>query len=491
MRLTWRSQAYGYGLPYHVAMASVTTAPAELLGMGERIGKVKSGHDADIVVWDSDPLSVGATPIQVWIDGTAQFPDAVELEKTVTSPIVPDVDLAAEIVDTPVSCTDVLFTGVSQIVLPGREQTFDAGTNVIIKDGGIACIGSCEAELASIDIASIKIVSLKHGHLIPPLTAFGSDLGLSEIQSEDATQNGRDPDDVFSLAIDGLQFQGKQLHASFAHGVVNAISAPMYSGGGQHGVSVGFSTGASHSLERDAVWNKATALHYTLSLSAKSEKTPSISSAIAALRSKLTKAALSNETDIHSETYFLQRVIYNSFPLTITVHSADAIAALIRLKFDIESSLPSNNTINLVLLGAAESHLVAKEIAASKTSVVLAPLLAYAVTWDQRRSLTGAPLTNGTTIDKLLDAGVLVAIAATEGETWEVRNLNLMAGIVYKNGGGRLSRSQALGMVSENFGKILGTKIGSKNDFVIFEGDPLEIGGRVKAVGTLGRIDLF
>ena len=33
------------------------------------------------MVWDSDPLSVGATPVQVWIDGAPQFKDPVELEK--------------------------------------------------------------------------------------------------------------------------------------------------------------------------------------------------------------------------------------------------------------------------------------------------------------------------------------------------------------------------------------------------------------------------
>src|ERR1700753_3595738 len=50
------AKAYSNGLPYHAALASVTSAPAELLGLGERIGKVKEGFDADLVVWDADPL---------------------------------------------------------------------------------------------------------------------------------------------------------------------------------------------------------------------------------------------------------------------------------------------------------------------------------------------------------------------------------------------------------------------------------------------------
>lgn len=52
------AKAYGIGLPYHVALAGVTSAPAKLLGLGNRVGKVVEGYDADIVVWDSDPVSI-------------------------------------------------------------------------------------------------------------------------------------------------------------------------------------------------------------------------------------------------------------------------------------------------------------------------------------------------------------------------------------------------------------------------------------------------
>jgi predicted amidohydrolase YtcJ len=47
------AKAHRNGLKYHVALAGVTSASAELLGLGERIGKVKAGFDADVVVWDS------------------------------------------------------------------------------------------------------------------------------------------------------------------------------------------------------------------------------------------------------------------------------------------------------------------------------------------------------------------------------------------------------------------------------------------------------
>ncbi|RDW85257.1 amidohydrolase 1 [Coleophoma cylindrospora] len=495
------AKGYRYGLPYHAALASVTTAPAELLGMGERIGKVKNGFDADIVVWDSDPLSVGATPVQVWIDGTAQYPDPVVLEKQFSEPISPNEDLQAEIKEEPTTKTNVVFTGVSKIMIPGFEHILegsDKPANVIVEAGKIVCAGPCAAEISTALSAKVEVISLKSGYLSPAYTAFGSDIGMSEITSESATQNGHEGSDVFSRAIDGLLLTGKQLKASYAHGVTRAVSAPAHLGGGQQGVGVGFSTGASHSLEKGAIWSPEATLHYTLSLAAKEGKTPSLSSAIGSLRTKLLEAVASNDTiaDTYSEKAFLKRAVAGDIPLVITVNSADTIAAILRVKSDVENAIKaqdlesSSQKLNVVLLGAAEAHIVADEIAAAHVSVVLAPLLPYAEEWDTRRSLSGAPLTNGTNIDVLLDAGVLTAIGTRDTESWEVRGLSLMAGIAYKNSGGRLSESAALALIGKNFDKILKSKT-SNDDFVLHEGSPFDIGSRVKAVGSQGRVSVY
>ncbi|KAF7348544.1 Carbohydrate esterase family 9 protein [Mycena venus] len=72
-------QAHYFGLPANLALASVTNTPARVLGQDHRIGRIIEGFDADIVVWDSHPLALGAAPKQVFIDGIAQ------LEKPYTS----------------------------------------------------------------------------------------------------------------------------------------------------------------------------------------------------------------------------------------------------------------------------------------------------------------------------------------------------------------------------------------------------------------------
>lgn len=495
------AKAYGYGLPYHAALAGVTSAPAELLGLGERIGKIKTGFDADIVVWDSDPLSVGATPVQVWIDGAPQFENPVVLTKQEPKPTRPDPNLAKD-TEMKEFEGDMILTGIGNIYLYDNVQSFDASEAVaIVSNGKLLCTGTCENELAVARAANVPTFEVNNGYITPPFTAFGSSLGLVEIDAEGDTHDGRVPREGVSRAIDGLQFGGKQLTRAFEHGVTRAISAPISGSIDAKGISVGFKTGAKHALEKGAVWQEETALHYILTLDAKSERTPSISSAIGLLRAKLLDAVYDNSTvedkDKYEEKVYLRKVVTGSLPLILSAHSADTIASIIRLKSEIEAAISTTastaaagSKLRITVIGGAESHLVASELAAAGVSVVLAPLLPHAQTWDQRRGLTGAPLTNGTAIDALVAAGVLVGIGVEE--VWETRDLGLLAGIAFANGGGKLDFKQALDLVGANFGKILGLdskqeKRQGVDEWVIWEGNPLEIGGRVKAASGAER----
>ena len=49
------------------------------------------GWDADLVIWDSHPLALGATPIQVIIDGIPQLPARFVVEKPHSFQVVPKV----------------------------------------------------------------------------------------------------------------------------------------------------------------------------------------------------------------------------------------------------------------------------------------------------------------------------------------------------------------------------------------------------------------
>jgi len=60
------------GLDWGSAFATITSAPAEIVGMGEEFGSLLPGRRADVVIWDGDPLEVQSGVEQVFIDGVEQ-----------------------------------------------------------------------------------------------------------------------------------------------------------------------------------------------------------------------------------------------------------------------------------------------------------------------------------------------------------------------------------------------------------------------------------
>lgn len=481
------AKAYRYGLPYHAALASVTTAPAELLGLGQRLGKVKPGYDADIVLWDSDPLSVGAAPVQVWIDGYAQYESPVELKKPAKVPVVRSADV--DVAGGPITASNVVFKGVSRLLLRDDIRELGEGSSLVVTKGEIICAGVCASEIKA--ASSHRVVELTNGHVVESYTAFGSLIGLNAIDAEKDTSNGPSHG-TFSRGIDGLAVDTKKLRAAHQYGITKAISAPQHTGGFTHrGTSVGFRTDARHALEEGAVWSDDVAVHVTLTLDAKQGDTPSLSAVVGALRSALLEAISANTTDQgpYSEQVFLQKVVRGEKPLVVTTHSADTIAALLRVKREIDEASGSS-PVRLVILGGAEAHLVAGQLAEAGVGVVLAPFQSYAGTWEQRRALTGAPLTNGTSVDVLLDAGVVTAIGMEED--WLVRDLALLAGIAFHNGQGKIKEEDAIRLISSNIYTMLGIEESKSGHFLVYEGSPLDIDGQMRAVGSGGgRVSLF
>lgn len=63
---------YG-GLTEEEAWKTVTLNPAKMLHLEDRLGSVKSGKDADLVLWTDNPLSIYAKPEKTIIDGTIYF----------------------------------------------------------------------------------------------------------------------------------------------------------------------------------------------------------------------------------------------------------------------------------------------------------------------------------------------------------------------------------------------------------------------------------
>jgi len=58
------------GLPREVALAAMTSEPARILGLAQRLGRVQAGFDANLTLWSADPLTdEKAKPVYIYVDG--------------------------------------------------------------------------------------------------------------------------------------------------------------------------------------------------------------------------------------------------------------------------------------------------------------------------------------------------------------------------------------------------------------------------------------
>ena len=62
------------------AWKMVTLNPAKLLHLDDRMGSIKIGKDADIVLWTGNPLSVYSKVMQTYVDGKLLFDTKKDLE---------------------------------------------------------------------------------------------------------------------------------------------------------------------------------------------------------------------------------------------------------------------------------------------------------------------------------------------------------------------------------------------------------------------------
>ena len=67
--------AVRYGVAPETALASITTTPAKILGIEDRVGRVATGLDADLVVWSGNPFAATTRAESVYIRGERRIPE--------------------------------------------------------------------------------------------------------------------------------------------------------------------------------------------------------------------------------------------------------------------------------------------------------------------------------------------------------------------------------------------------------------------------------
>jgi imidazolonepropionase-like amidohydrolase len=61
--------AVAYGMEWNDALRAITLAPAELLGVADRVGSLRAGRTANVVVWSGDPFELDTRVEQVFVHG--------------------------------------------------------------------------------------------------------------------------------------------------------------------------------------------------------------------------------------------------------------------------------------------------------------------------------------------------------------------------------------------------------------------------------------
>ncbi|GAA6021304.1 hypothetical protein JCM11491_005797 [Sporobolomyces phaffii] len=538
-------QAHHFGLPAHLALSAVTSSPARVAGLSHRVGSISVSKDADVVLWSSHPLSLGATPSQVIIDGIPQLkhphaldlPREHELEKRNGPPIasVPkskrfpleEQDDGFDVDDEASRGKEwtraVKFVGVREVLVKRDDGLVDLAAAMSARRDGelspvlveVVVVGNkieCVAEACPMTgDSSARTVDLEGGSLLPSFYAFGPALGLSDITSEKSTTDAKvfDPlthgelsrvQRVWSQhravrAVDGLSFGGKHLVVAEESGVANAITAPN-GNGFYRGISVAFRTGAKNILESEAIISDRAALHVAIG-HYKGSQEPSVSTEIAQLRSLLL-AGLDSEqaaTATRVEVDYFGLVAKGELPLVIEVDKADTIASLILLKHEVEAAAENRYSMRWIISGGQEAHLVAAELARDSIGVILSPPRAFPESWDARRALPGPPLTFDSHVTVLHRAGVRLALGLPE--EWQTRTLLFEAAWAHRLARGEVSRAEAIAWISTNYEDLFAihrprARDGDEEevDFVAFERDPFEFGSRMVASSKNGGVEL-
>jgi imidazolonepropionase-like amidohydrolase len=381
------------------------------------------------------------------------------------------------------SAQTVIVQNARVYTMAGPEAGRLDNGDVLVRDGVIAAVGQdlVAPEGAAVINAQGRIVT-------PGLFAPWSQIGLVEI-GLDAEANDASPEEEFALsasldAADAFSPVSTVIPVNRAGGVTRAVSAPepglkMFGG---HGVIVDLSGRPGSIIRQQAVQSVAmgyagaerngdTRMGAWASLREAFDEARAYAANPAAYAMRPRKEGLSL-ADLRA----LGPVIRGAEPLVVGVNRAADIRALMRFK--------EQYGVNAIILGGAEAHLIAREIAAANIPVILNPFLNLPAQFEN----LAATQANAA---RLHAAGVRIGFYDPPSGTHNLRLLPQLAGNAVANG---LPYAAALEALTINPARMYGVgdrygslELGKAGDLVIWDGDPLEVSSRPVAVLIDGR----
>ena len=125
------------GLSTEQVLSMITSNPATMLGLGDRVGCLKPSADADFVVLSGTPLETGSRVVATFIDGRSVF--SAEVDNTSTTIEAGSVYTPNGIVRGGVAVRNGKFSGIGASVTSPRNTSMKRFPNGVIVPGLIDC----------------------------------------------------------------------------------------------------------------------------------------------------------------------------------------------------------------------------------------------------------------------------------------------------------------------------------------------------------------
>jgi hypothetical protein len=189
--------AYNYGVDVEHAIASLISVPAKYLGLDNRIGFIRPGYDADLVVWNRHPLRLGASPLLVTIDGDVVInaTHALWTEDQLEGSNRPPPQRVQQPND-PLICSpgqkDLVVQGIVSDYFHNENSDMDWSSpeapnvtaTAVIRNGELVCVGRQRCSVLANDLVSREntpVMNIKNGFLLPVENAPSSTVNFNQM----------------------------------------------------------------------------------------------------------------------------------------------------------------------------------------------------------------------------------------------------------------------------------------------------------------------
>ncbi len=338
------------------------------------------------------------------------------------------------------------------------EQGTLTNASVVIKDGKIAAINPQEITADVTIDASGKV-------LTPGFIGSLNQIGLVEVGAVSDSRDGADK--KASITFDpSLAFNPRSSLIPYARkgGVTRDVIVPS----GSEGIFDGLASVVSLSGEFDSVSQKQVALVVDLGAKDKGSRALSLQDLIQKLEDHKNREKKDKEVK-KPEVEILDGVFAKEIPLLISVSRAADMLELLKVK--------AKYDLNMVFARAQDAVLIADELAASNTPVVISAMDNLPGSFDSMHASLDNP-------GKLEKAGVKVILTIAGDSAHNLYQLRYDAGNAVSYG---MSPEGALAAISSNVADAFNIDAGSISvgkpaDIVLWSADPFEYSTKLEKV---------